>query len=208
MLWCFLGDLGDQKGQNLRYILILRVAGLPLWLSIGGGGRVHWVQVVQGAGAFVVLSWCVPSLCPCLSSLCCFGSPAIVLYYALFRVLRGFLAGFGVRMYICMGLVLCVDCGAFCAREGLGGFGACCVSASVFLLLLLCLPFFLSFSLSFCCCCPLLVFTLFVGCSWVSFWFVVSFSLTDYTPKRKGAPFGASSLGVLLFPLLFFGFNP
>ena len=32
---------------------------------------------------------------------------------ALFRVLRGFLEGFGVRMYVCMGLGFCVACGAF-----------------------------------------------------------------------------------------------
>ena len=37
---------------------------------------------------------------------------------ALFRVLRGFLEGFMVRMYICMGLGFCVDCGAFVRVSG------------------------------------------------------------------------------------------
>ena len=32
---------------------------------------------------------------------------------ALFRVLKAFLAGFMVRMYVCMGLGFCVDCGVF-----------------------------------------------------------------------------------------------
>ena len=32
---------------------------------------------------------------------------------ALFRVLRGFLEGFGVWMYVCVGLGFCVDCGVF-----------------------------------------------------------------------------------------------
>ena len=40
-------------------------------LFCGGGGGVHQVQVVQGAGAFGVLSWCVPSLLSALSLYAC-----------------------------------------------------------------------------------------------------------------------------------------
>ena len=50
--------------------------------------------------------------------LSCFPLPVIVLYYALFRVLRAFLEGFVVRMYICMGCVLCVAYGAFVRVSG------------------------------------------------------------------------------------------
>ena len=89
-LWCFLGVLRDRKGRNLRYILVLGVAGLPLRLSLWGGGGVHWAQVVQCAGASGGLLWCVPSLSSCLLSLCCFCFPAIPAKYALFRILRGF----------------------------------------------------------------------------------------------------------------------
>ena len=32
---------------------------------------------------------------------------------ALFRVLRAFLEGFMVGVWVCVGLVVCVDCGAF-----------------------------------------------------------------------------------------------
>ena len=42
-----------------------------------------------------------------------FACGALHLNMALFRILRGFLAGFGVRMYICLAWVLCVACVAF-----------------------------------------------------------------------------------------------
>ena len=51
----------------------------------------------------------LPDFCP----LSRFMLVASLANMALFRVLRGFLARFGVRMYICMGLVLCVACVAF-----------------------------------------------------------------------------------------------
>ena len=43
----------------------------------------------------------------------CFALGALIANMALFRVLRAFLEGFMVRVYICMGLVLCVACVAF-----------------------------------------------------------------------------------------------
>lgn len=45
-----LGKIGDNKWQKQRYILLLGVVWLPLWLSLWGGGRVHRVQVVQASG--------------------------------------------------------------------------------------------------------------------------------------------------------------
>ena len=98
-------------------------------------------EIYFGFGAFVVLlsssfvvavvvstecRWCapVPSLWVCSVPFV----PAFALFpallavslanMALFRVLRGFLAGLGVRMYVCMGLGLCVDCGAFVCVRG------------------------------------------------------------------------------------------
>ena len=74
--------------------------------------RVHWCRC---AGFLSVLYWLVsysgalPAFCP----LSCFACGALHLNMALFRVLRGFLEGFMVRMYVYMGLVLCVACVAF-----------------------------------------------------------------------------------------------
>ena len=67
----------------------------------------------------------------------------------LFRVFRGVFSAF---CGVCVGL--CCSCAlrglwGFCARVELGGLEACGVFASVFLLLLLCLPFFLSLYLLF-----------------------------------------------------------
>ena len=78
--------------------------GLPLWLSIGGGGRVHWVQVVQGAGAFVVLSWCVPCLLSCLLSSLLHLPLVDCLQIWLYLAFNGFLTGFLLLYVVCLGL--------------------------------------------------------------------------------------------------------
>ena len=80
------------------------------------------------------------------------------------------------------------------------------------------LPFVFALCLCFCSslscffACPLVLclsfLSLFVGCSWVSFWVVVSFSLTDDQTKREGAKCcplrpRLSCCGLLLL----FGFN-
>ena len=76
--------------------------------------RVHWVQVVRSCS----LSLCV--FRPFLPAFALF--PALLavslVNMALFRVLRAFLEGFGVRRYVCMGWGLCVDCGAFVCVRG------------------------------------------------------------------------------------------
>ena len=78
--------------------------------------RVHWSRDRQAfdasgpAGGWLWSSCAVfPAFCP----LSCFMLVASLANMALFRVLRGFLEGFIVRMNICMGLVLCLDCVAF-----------------------------------------------------------------------------------------------
>ena len=99
-------------------------------------------------------------------------------------------------------------CG-FCARVELGGLKACCVFASLFVLL----PFFfcscvclllcwLSFFALVVFLCPLALSLWLFGCA------VVSFSLSDYTQKERARRVGASSLRVLLFSLLLFRLNP
>ena len=95
VLWCFLGIFGDNKRQNLRYIWILRV------LVIGSCG-----------------SSCFRAVFPAFCPLVCFVLVVSLTNMALFRILRGFLEGFMVRMYICMGLGFCVDCGAFVCVSG------------------------------------------------------------------------------------------
>ena len=96
VLWCFLGIFGDNIGQNANIFLKSRKE-----TRCGGGRlpafhRAHWSRV---AGLAVALFRCVPSFYP----LFCLAPGALLANVALFRVLRGFLAGFMVRMYICMG---------------------------------------------------------------------------------------------------------
>ena len=73
-----------QQTAKVKYILGL---GLPLWLSLWGGGGVHLWQVVRSMPFARLPALLAVSLAN----------------MALFRVLRGFLEGFMVRMYICMG---------------------------------------------------------------------------------------------------------
>ena len=82
-----------------------------MWLSLWGGGRVHWLQVVQGARASGVL-WCVFR---CFCPLYRFVLGALPLKYAFIRALRAFLARFGVVVWVCVACVLCVACGALYA---------------------------------------------------------------------------------------------
>lgn len=109
----FSGFSETKRGKNKNLFYFRGFRGAAFILFCGGGGGVHWVQVVHGVGAAVALSRRVPCLCPAFRPLCRFCFPAIVLYYALFRVLRGFLAGFGVVVCVCLSCVLCAACGAF-----------------------------------------------------------------------------------------------
>ena len=62
----------------------------------------------------LVLWSCAPSFRP----LSRFVFGALLANVALFRVLRAFLAGFGVLVWVCVVLVLCVACGAFVCVSG------------------------------------------------------------------------------------------
>ena len=57
----------------------------------------------------LVLVSCVPSFCP-LSRFVLVG---LLANMALFRILKGFLARFGVVVWVCLVLGLCVACVAF-----------------------------------------------------------------------------------------------
>ena len=78
--------------------------------------RVHWSrgrQAFDASGPAGGRLWSSCGVFPAFCPLVCFACGALHLNMALFRILRGFLEGFMVRMYICMGLGFCVDCGAF-----------------------------------------------------------------------------------------------
>ena len=163
--------------------------------------RVHWLQVVGLFGVSgpakrlaLVLWSCVPSFCP-LSRFVFGVSRANMV---LFRVLRAFLARFGVVVWVCVACVLCVACVALyaCGVRRIKGLWRVCLYfssslpsfSSLYLLFVLHLVSFVLvvFCLSFCL--VLFVFVVFV---------VVSFSLSDYTQKERARRVGASSPRVL-----------
>ena len=91
--------------------------GAAFILFCGGGGGVHRWQVVGASGPAEGWRWsfgALPAFCP-LSRFAC---GALHLNMALFRVFRGFLAGFGVVVWVCVAWVLCVACGAFVCVRG------------------------------------------------------------------------------------------
>ena len=68
-----------------------------------------WWQVVGLSGVVLSFGRVFPAFYPlCRSSL-----GALLADMALFRVFRAFLAGFMGFVWVCVALVLCVDCGAF-----------------------------------------------------------------------------------------------
>ena len=69
--------------------------------------------------------------CSAFCPLCCFVFGALYLNMALFRVLRAFLARFGVVVWVCVACVLCVACVALYA----------CGVRRIYGLLRVCLPF-------------------------------------------------------------------
>ena len=71
---------------------------MPTGAEVGRASRL----VRSSGGAF-----------PAFWSLSCFGFGGLLADMPLFSFLRGFLAGFRVRMYVCIAGVLCVACGAF-----------------------------------------------------------------------------------------------
>ena len=77
---------------------------------------VHWsrgVQAFEDSGPAGGWLWSSGGVSHAFCPLYCFVLVVSLANMALFRVLRGFLARFGVRMYVCVGLGFCVDCGVF-----------------------------------------------------------------------------------------------
>ena len=78
--------------------------------------RVHWsrgVQAFDASGPAGGWLWSYSGALHAFCPLYCTVLVVSLANMALFRVLKAFLAGFMVRMCVCMGLVLCVDCVAF-----------------------------------------------------------------------------------------------
>ena len=108
LLWCFLGKIGDNEGQNPNIFLKTREENGLKPGRPGCSRRVHWWQVVGFRGCPFLL-WCVSSFCPLSRS----SLGALLANMALFRVFRGFLEGFSCLVWVCVALVICVACGAF-----------------------------------------------------------------------------------------------
>ena len=153
----------------------MRVQGLPLWLSLCGGGRVHWVQACKRSGfvlAFVVCS--VSFSLPLSALLLCLWWVACK--YAFISHSKGVFKGFyGVRVT----LVLCVDCVAFV-----------CVRCLAVLGLVACLPSF----------CPFFFFVLpcLLSCSLSCFLGFVGWLLALFPFGWTGYKKGRNSLRPLL----------
>ena len=81
------------------------VACLPFGVSAGAGGRTPTASGPAGLLALVLWS--------CAPLLYCSAPCTLSLNMALFRVFRGFLEGFGVVLWVCLVLVLCVACVGF-----------------------------------------------------------------------------------------------
>ena len=121
------------------------VACLPFGVPTWAGGRALW-----GFRTCQRLLWsCVPSFRP----LSCFALGVLLADMALFRVLRAFLARFGVVVRACVVLVLCVACVALyaCGVRRIKGLLRVCFSFYPFCpFAYLLLPFVLSLCSCFC----------------------------------------------------------
>ena len=71
------------------------------------------VQAFEGAEPARMLGLSSCRVFPCFCLLSRFAIGALLANMALFRVFMAFLARFGVVVWVCVVLVLCVACGAF-----------------------------------------------------------------------------------------------
>lgn len=179
-----------------------------MWLSIWGGGGVHWSRGGQGFEASgptempaLVLWWCAP----CLLSAFLLCLWCVACKYGFICDFKGVLTVFLLFRVCLLGLGALRGLWGFYVRVWLGGFGACGVFACKSLLFFLSCPAFA--------CSPawlpvLPAFLLFVLFSWLcglAFgvgWVVVSFSLSVYVQKERAQSVFASSL-VLLWVVLY-----
>ena len=70
-------------------------------------------QAFEDSGPAVCWLWSSGGVFPAFCPLYCSSLGVLLANMALFRVLKGFLAWFGVGMWVCIALVICVACGAF-----------------------------------------------------------------------------------------------
>ena len=78
--------------------------------------RVHWSrgrQAFEDSGPAGGWLWSYSGALPAFCPLVCFVLVVSLANMALFRVLRGFLEGFGVLVWVCVGLGFRVACVAF-----------------------------------------------------------------------------------------------
>ena len=96
--------LKSGEGERLEMLPAVCLLTCPLVqvcsLSRASGPAGGWLW--SSGGAF-------PAFCPLYGFTC----GTLCLNVALFRVFRAFLARFMVVVWVCVALVVCVDCGAF-----------------------------------------------------------------------------------------------
>ena len=118
--WCFLGKIGDSKRQNTNIFLKARKENrcgggrLPaFWrahLGRWSGNSCYFADVSKIGKDSAGRSDFRP--------LYCFAFGALPTNMPLFRVLRGFSAGFPCWMWVCVASMLFVACGAFVCVRG------------------------------------------------------------------------------------------
>ena len=115
-LWCFLGDLGDNKVRNLNIFLKYGVCVwcrvcLSWWCSsVSTGGICAGFRTFRTCRRWL---WSSGVVCPPFCPLYCFMLIASLANMLLFRVLRGFLEGFICLVWVCLSCVLFVACVGF-----------------------------------------------------------------------------------------------
>ena len=117
----FSGKSETEKGKNEILFYFWGFRGAAFILFCGGGGGVHWVQVVRlfgASGPAECRRWSSGRVFRCFCPLSRFVFGALALKYAFIRILRAFLEGFPCWMYVCIACVLCVVCGAFVCVSG------------------------------------------------------------------------------------------
>ena len=115
---CFLGKIGDHKGQNTNIFLKsreengLKCGRLACLLAC------PLVQAFEGSGPTECRLRSSCRVFRCFCPLSRFALVGLLANMALFRVLRAFLARFGAFVWVCVVLVVCVACGAFVCVRG------------------------------------------------------------------------------------------
>ena len=117
----FSRDFRRQQRAKCKHIFEIWCVCVVVCSFGGGFYRVHWSRgrpAFEESGPAIGWLWSSlgvfrPFALPL--SLSCFACGALHLNMALFRILRGFLEGFMVLMYICMGLGFALIVGLLCA---------------------------------------------------------------------------------------------